>query len=122
MAPGWNALHLDKKLKLLKYILQGTRRKGNCLIYYGTKDKGYPTIKIQGKTYNVTRIIMHLIADFPLDSELYVLHDDINCSSKACIEFDHLRTGTQTDNIVGYLAVNRRTNRSKRNVRVYNVS
>lgn len=78
-----------------------SRRRGDCLVCYmglGCRSQA-STIRIKGKTYRTTRIMMHLLTDFPLDSELQVLHNDEICKSKVCIEFSHMRIGKHHENM-----------------------
>lgn len=88
----------SEAIKILNRILHYSRRKGTCVVCYLSLDKnGYSEIWINGKNYRTHRVIMHLLAEFDLDSKKLILHDNI-CISKACIEFTHLRIGTVVDN------------------------
>ena len=62
--------------------------------------KGYSVIKIDSKNYYTHRVIVHLLSKFKLDSKKPILHNDSICSDRACIEFDHLRVGTYTENSI----------------------
>lgn len=82
-----------------------SRRKGECVVCYLGLDKdGYSGIwlgpKQGGRNHRTHRVIMHLLAEFDLDSKEIILHDDSKCKSKACIEFNHLRVGTVSENAV----------------------
>jgi hypothetical protein len=95
---------MNEAIEILKRILSRTRRKSNgCLVCYLDLDKnGYSNFRIErrGKKYRVHRLMMHLVKDFDILSSDIILHNDAICSSKACIEIDHLRIGTISENSV----------------------
>ena len=88
----------EDKLKILKRLLYCSRRKGNCLICYTGLSNNRPHININGKTYVAARFMMYVMENFSLDSALWVLHRDDLCSSSACIEYDHLKIGSASEN------------------------
>ena len=96
---------MSEAIKILNRILYWSRRKpSGCLVcYLGLDKNGYSEVWYKDTNYRTHRMIMHLLADFDLDSELRVLHSN-SCSSKACIEFNHLRIGTSLDNHLDSLA------------------
>lgn len=88
----------ELKLKVLNKILINSRRKNDCLIcYLGLDGEGRPRIDINGKSYRVSRVMMFLLKDFDLDSSSHILHDK-ECSSRACIEINHLKIGDNSEN------------------------
>ena len=93
---------MSEAINILNRILPRTRRmKNGCLICFLDLDKDdYSHFKItrRGKRYRVHRLMMHLVKDFDLDSEELILHNDDICEYKSCIEVDHLRSGTISEN------------------------
>lgn len=76
-----------------------SRRKGDCVVCYLGLDKdGYSRIQFGDRTIRTSRVIMHLVKDFDINSPLLILHDDSFCKSRACIEINHLRPGTSQEN------------------------
>lgn len=90
---------MSEAIKIIESILNGSKRKGDCLVcYFGLDKNGYSQTSFDGKQHRTTRIVMHLVKDFDLDSPLFILHDENLCKSKACIEVNHLRAGTASEN------------------------
>lgn len=90
----------EEQLELLKRILAWSKRKGDCVVCYtNLSEHGVPRTRYLGKKYKTHRLIMFLMGQLDLnDSKSLVLHA-IECKSRACIEFNHLRIGTQSDNV-----------------------
>lgn len=72
-----------------------------CWFYNGAhrgSSSSYPSIRWQGKYQKVSRLILHLLKDFNLDSNLNVNHS-LECNDSRCWNPDHLYVGTQHDNV-----------------------
>jgi hypothetical protein len=88
-------------------LSQGTNRKtiefyidGNgCFICtsHNVHHSGYPQIFHNGRVTSITRMIMETRYGRKLEREISVIH---NCDNKLCINPDHIRVGTQQDNMI----------------------
>jgi hypothetical protein len=68
---------------------------GECLIWYGQRDSsGYGLINVDGKRSLVHRYVWSQ-ANGPLDSGTELDH---SCHNRACINMDHLRIATRSEN------------------------
>lgn len=101
------------KLRLLKLILERSERVGECLRCFHPLSSGYSYLEIDGKSHGVHRLIMHLMLDFDLESELLILHNDKICKYKNCIEFNHLKIGTHTENRIDTIEKYKQTTRNR---------
>lgn len=97
-------LSREEKLKFLKKILSYSRRNQHgCLVCYSSLNtSGRPSLRVGDKVFLVTRLIMHIVKDFSLKSELFILHDN-KCDSPCCIDVEHLRQGTRSENQIDRL-------------------
>lgn len=88
-----NALRVPLGLRLLKRS-QGC---GECIVWIGAKDKrGYAQMRLEKRTRYVTHIILELKGEDRPSAKHCALH---SCDNPACIHPDHLRWGTQKENI-----------------------
>jgi hypothetical protein len=71
-----------------------------CWLWDGALNDGYGIIKILGKTYRVHRVAASELFNFSLSSPLQILH---SCDRPRCWAPEHLRPGTNYDNIVDML-------------------
>lgn len=104
----------NEKLRLLKKILSWSRRKGDCIVCYtNLSENGVPRTRFLGKKYKTHRLIMHLMEDLDLnDSTKMILHS-LDCKSRACIEYSHLRIGNHYDNMQDLVNSGKHNNASK---------
>jgi len=67
-----------------------------CLEWQGAKDnKGYGIFRIDGKNHQAHRVAYSFVHG-EIPEGMKVLH---NCDNRACISDEHLRLGTQQDNV-----------------------
>jgi len=67
-----------------------------CWHYCGVRNKfGYGRITYQGRTQVVHRIIYEVV-NGPIQAGLYALH---SCDNPSCVNPNHMRLGTYSDNI-----------------------
>lgn len=97
---------------LLEAILaKGKKVESGCIEWQaGTDPKGYAVVRVGGKTYRATRVIMRLIHG-EFDPKLYVCH---SCDNPSCINPDHLRLGTHRENTQEALERGRHPSRKPR--------
>src|SRR5690348_11392288 len=68
-----------------------------CWLWLGARDRdGYGMIWLEGRTQSVHRLSAILFLGLDPKSGLYVLH---HCDQPSCFNPDHLRPGTQADNM-----------------------
>lgn len=96
------------QLELDRFVTKFFKDESGCWLWIGTKDsKGYGQFKRQGKrTYSLAHRVAyeHFVnSDFP--RQMCVLH---KCDNPACVNPDHLKLGTQADNLRDCLVKGRR--------------
>ncbi len=75
------------------------REENGCLIFSGMKNKaGYGLFWVGGKR-RLTHRLAWKLRHGPIENGLLVLHAVV-CSSRACAKEEHLRLGTQYDNVM----------------------
>lgn len=82
----------DERLKFHGWTVTDT----GCWDWNGPREvAGYGTAKIGGKTYKTHRLAYETWVA-PIPDGKYILH---SCDNPPCINPDHLRTGTQRENV-----------------------
>ena len=85
-----------------------------CWHWQGAKRKGYAAYTYNGRTFSLHRVTCFLAHGEPKPDE-NALH---SCDNRSCVNPDHLRWGTQLENIQDAIARNRWTsNRGTKNGR-----
>ena len=75
-------------------VMARTERRGDCLIFTGALDrKGYGRIGDGDRLRGAHRVVMECHYG---PSDLHVLH---SCDTPSCVEIEHLRYGTHSDNM-----------------------
>jgi hypothetical protein len=96
---------------LLAYTI---KTKTGCNEWLGRKQKNYPTITHKHLNFGVHRIVAFLVYGEPAPGQ-HALH---SCDNPPCINPDHLRWGTQKENVQDTKNRNRRAiKRGERNGR-----
>lgn len=86
---------IDQLLKWVEWFGGRTVRRGECLIYSGSKDDlGYGTIRADGRTRKTHRVCYELIYG-PISDNQFVCH---SCDTPSCVNPSHLWLGTHQDN------------------------
>lgn len=91
-------------------VMCQTKVVGDCLEFTGIKRKsGYATVsELGGKKKS---LVHRVVAEHHLGkSDLYVLH---SCDNPSCVKIEHLRYGTQKDNMADAMERNRTTRGTK---------
>lgn len=106
-ARGWCNKHYRRFLKSgspltakryrdpVENIAAHTERRGECLIWTGTKNqKGYGRLKIDSVLYSAHRIVWEMShGEIPEDMQI-----DHSCWNRDCVNVDHLRLATRSEN------------------------
>lgn len=87
-----------EEARLLRRIWRNTRfEESGCWVWTaGRNTDGYGVTSINGVTKTVHRVILWLLSDMDLTSDMHVLH---KCDNPPCWNPDHLFLGTNTENI-----------------------
>lgn len=88
-------------------------KKGQCSNFPGALASGYGRIVFQGRVQQVTRLLLGWKMGRPLAETELALH---SCDNKACINPEHLFSGTPLDNMLDKIKKGR--DRNGRNERV----
>lgn len=84
------------KLPLIDKLISKTTTQGDCIIFLGQKSRtGYGKLRIHGKLKSAHRI-MYEIHHGEITSGFVVMH---KCDNPSCINIEHLRLGSQAENI-----------------------
>lgn len=79
----------------VEYLRNKTYEINGCWIWNGSLVRGYGSARIDGKTRRVHRV-MYEIVNGPIPKGKVIMH---TCDNPSCINPDHLRCGTQLENI-----------------------
>jgi len=80
------------------------RTETGCVVWTGAKtDKGYGLIEVKGKTRRAHRVAYETFKG-EIPAGLLILH---RCDNPSCVNPEHLRTGTQVDNMQEMVAKGR---------------
>ena len=86
-----------RSIKTLDDLLASCVPEGDCLVWTrGTTSIGYGSIRRNNKHVLAHRLAWELANGRPVPEGLYVLH---SCHNPPCCNPDHLRVGTQADNM-----------------------
>ncbi len=89
---------MPRKVQSLRNLLKNTVKQGDCLIRQGCKDKdGYSLASVNRIKMPGHRASFILANPEVSVKDLCVLHK-LHCTSRACINPDHLYLGTKKDN------------------------
>jgi len=93
------------KVKALEALKRHTQYINDCWVFTGsTSGRGYGQVRINNRLYMAHRLSAHIHKDFDLnDEEHFILHA-IECKYRQCWNPEHLRVGTQKDNIKDSIA------------------
>jgi hypothetical protein len=89
----FNEVEIGYTKKPIKYVINDNGC-WECISH--AKSRGYCSVKLKGKVYRLHRLIASKYYKVPYDSDLVVRH---LCHNKSCINPDHLKFGTQRENI-----------------------
>lgn len=100
-AAGWRA-----KLKAQSVVVSS-----GCWLHQGAKNSsGYPSVRVLGVKLSTSQAAYKAFCDWgwmPADRGQVVMH---SCDVRHCVNPDHLRLGTQSENMRDMCAKKRRTN------------
>lgn len=103
-----NGVRLNKYTSLEDLLNSTIRTDNGCFEWQGGKVKGYGRIRFQKKSIGVHRLALIFATNLE-PKDLYALH---SCDNPACINPEHLRWGTQADNMADSISRNRFSDRS----------
>ena len=91
----------QERKRLSRLFAEHTVADGECLIWQRSKDRhGYGQIGLRGKT-KIAHRLSYWINIGPIPEGMHVLH---SCDRRDCVNPEHLRTGTNADNVVDKLS------------------
>ena|ERR1700733_9692094 len=87
----------------------------DCWLWIGARNHaGYGSFKLFGKAWAAHRVSYKInVGDPGWD---LVLHDDYTCRSKACVNPNHLRLGTQSENMLESFECGKHTHVGSNNI------
>lgn len=89
------SIHTWLQNKKFMAVLKESSFKENGCIEYRSHCKSRPVLYDRGKSTSASRMCWEIV-NGEIENNLFVLH---SCDNKYCINVDHLRLGTQQDNI-----------------------
>lgn len=92
---------LNNKDEILNRILSNCEKVGDCLVHKSHQCKhGYTRIGINYRRYLTHRIILILNTEIGFDyGKLLALHTPVICHNTSCCNIEHLRWGTNSENM-----------------------
>lgn len=90
--------------KLAELLDNTIETDGGCLEWQGSRQRNYGAISHKGRTYAVHRITCFLVYGEPKPKD-FALHA---CDNPPCINPEHLRWGSQKENMADSISRNRR--------------
>ncbi len=101
-------IRLNKSITLDDLLAKADVTDTGCIEWRGSKVKGYGRIRYQKKSIGVHRLAL-MLATNEMPETLYALH---SCDNPACINVEHLRWGSQAENMADSVGRNRRADKS----------
>jgi hypothetical protein len=88
---------MDIPIKTRRRIWTRIQRSPGCWEWQGQRSVyGYGTLSIKGKNKQAHRVVMELVTGEPIPPGMIVMH---TCDNPPCVNPDHLKIGTQLDNV-----------------------